>query len=428
MRTLCDLRKSAKAALLVVIVLCQSIVPAFGQAPADLCQPAGFMIAYFNGVNSPFNASGEVIIALNKKYNNKYKDQQLRFRRIQNPAVSFLSDGIETFKQKALEDPRFDGKYELFWAIMNGATSVLTEYLVANPLMKAPIEDLRTRLMASTAEKLRDSINAPLPLTAEMVEKVKNLLTERWKVVMVAHSQGNLFANSVYTTIKPTLSSDSLRTVHVAPAAAVVYGPMTLSKNDYIIRALRLLTTVVQPDVELPYIPLQDPTGHFFVDTYLRPGPDSASRVFGQLDSAMDAMTSEPGAAGTGLFTVTLRWNGSGDVDLHVFEPNGFHVYYPSKVGVSGDLDTDNTVADGPEHYTASCSADRVREGVYTVAVANYSEADGRTATLQLSTAARTYDAVSRQLGGPTGDQSSAVFQVRVAKDPVTSELHVTQE
>ncbi|WP_428423116.1 hypothetical protein [Methylibium sp.] len=424
-----NFQKTVRATLLIAFIVWQSLFSAFGQTGStDICQPAGYMIAYINGINSPLSASGEVIIALNAKYSNKYKNQQLNFRRIQNPSVNIFLDTLEVFKQKALEDPRFDGKFEIFWALMNGATSVLAEFLVANPLIQPAIDDLRARIIKRVSEKIRDSINAPLPVTTEMVGKIKNLLTERWKVVLVAHSQGNLFANSVYAEIKPTLSSDSLRPVHVAPATAQVVGPYTLSSNDLIIGRLRQLTSVVAPNVELPYIPLHDPTGHFFVETYLRSGPDAADRVYGHLDSAMDAMTSEPGAAGTGLFTITLRWNGSGDVDLHVFEPNSTHVYYGSRTGASGDLDTDNTVADGPEHYTASCAAARMQEGVYTVGIANYSRADGRTATLQLSTLSRTYDAVSRTLGAATGDSSSTVFKVRVAKDPVTSELAVTQE
>src|SRR4051812_49224307 len=40
--------------------------------------------------------------------------------------------------------------------------------------------------------------------------------------------------------------------------------------------------------------------------------------------------------------------------------------------GAAGFLDVDNTVANGPEHYFASCDPLAVEVGTYRIAVANY--------------------------------------------------------
>lgn len=72
-----------------------------------------------------------------------------------------------------------------------------------------------------------------------MIAQMRALLLERRKVLAVAHSQGNLFLNEVYDRVKPSLTAESLRTVHVAPASATVRGPYVLNSKDLVIGASR---------------------------------------------------------------------------------------------------------------------------------------------------------------------------------------------
>ncbi|HUT26909.1 MAG TPA: hypothetical protein VMW85_02535 [Methanomassiliicoccales archaeon] len=61
--------------------------------------------------------------------------------------------------------------------------------------------------------------------------------------------------------------------------------------------------------------------------------------------------------AARGALTVTLSWGqGSSDVDLHVLEPYGRHIYYSNKAPDANApyLDVDNTNGYGPEHYYAT--------------------------------------------------------------------------
>jgi hypothetical protein len=52
--------------------------------------------------------------------------------------------------------------------------------------------------------------------------------------------------------------------------------------------------------------------------------------------------------------TFQLQWDQpTSDVDLHVSEPNGTHVYFNNMVGDYGELDVDDRTGFGPEHYTA---------------------------------------------------------------------------
>ncbi|MBF0206355.1 MAG: hypothetical protein HQK53_05645 [Oligoflexia bacterium] len=105
------------------------------------------------------------------------------------------------------------------------------------------------------------------------------------------------------------------------------------------------------------------------------------------LNDALDSLVDPPTHGNVGFITVTLTWDGPGDVDLHVYEPNDVHVFYAHREGMVGYLDYDNMSALGPEHYYATCDSSKIISGNYRIGINNYARATGRTATLQIATA-----------------------------------------
>lgn len=91
-------------------------------------------------------------------------------------------------------------------------------------------------------------------------------------------------------------------------------------------------------------------------------------------------------AAGTGQLQVNLSFDNEKDVDLHLFEPNGTHIYYGNSQSVNGgQLDVDSN---------ADCSLDGINNenifygeesyvepGIYTVYVDMYSNCNPTIAT-----------------------------------------------
>lgn len=65
--------------------------------------------------------------------------------------------------------------------------------------------------------------------------------------------------------------------------------------------------------------------------------------------------------------TVTLTWDLQPDQDMHIFEPDGVHVFYGNKRGQVGELDLDDTSGYGPEHYYTDCQ--KIKVGTYIVKV-----------------------------------------------------------
>ena len=173
-----------------------------------------------------------------------------------------------------------------------------------------------------------------------------------------------------------------------------------------------------------------DGLGHGLLEIYLHPDLAPFQRIKANIDDALNTLVAPPREATGGFFTATLTWDGTGDVDLHTFEPGDVHVYYRDKTGDAGLLDVDNTVAEGPEHYYATCDNARLKEGTYTFSLANYELAEGRNATLQI---ASWNDGVlgtkSVPLGGATGDDPAHdMFSVVVQKDPETGRFNVSLE
>jgi hypothetical protein len=84
----------------------------------------------------------------------------------------------------------------------------------------------------------------------------------------------------------------------------------------------------------------------------------------------------------TGDMQVTLTWNSTADIDLHVIEPNGSHVYYANKNGTTARLDVDDTNGYGPENIYVSPG--NAASGTYQVYVVHYSGSVPTTSTVTI--------------------------------------------
>lgn len=108
---------------------------------------------------------------------------------------------------------------------------------------------------------------------------------------------------------------------------------------------------------------------HNFLNSYFDPRLKSRASIDINLTRLATEMPYPEKVAGTGAIRATLSWGDQPDVDLHIFEPNGSHVYYLNPVGQDGELDVDDTDGQGPENYFVACDA--VNVGTYQFGV-NY--------------------------------------------------------
>jgi len=375
---------------------------------------SGYVIAFFNGVDNTFIQARESLIELRAIYGREYKkDNQSQFiyyRLFYNPTDHVIKDIAEAFKQKEQETPEIRERWELIWEGVSDK----------NPVDNLdPVIDFAKIL----AEAIISNTN-PQQWVDNFVDVITQLVTERKKILAVAHSQGNLFVNAVYDRVKPNLKSDSLKVVHVASATATKRGEYTTSSSDVVIGAIRLtLSNTLEANVDVPYSDVKsyDWMGHGFLDVYMNKSLPLYNIIKDNMDIALKELQDPITTGNAGFFTVTLTWNGTGDVDLHVTEPKGDHVYYEQKIGSAGTLDVDNTESKGPEHYTLSCDPNVIQEGDYKIGINNYARATGRTASILVSTPGRIYEPIKIGVGAVKGNAGNnspiPVCTIRVSKN-----------
>ncbi len=425
-----------------VAFLCAGVIalsfPAtsFARSPGrDLCLPDDLFFGFFNGVQTTRRAAEDHLMSLKLLYGTEAPTgESIRYELLYNYTNGF-EDFVETFAQRLQEqDGLLAQRFELFFDAVAGAGQggwwrAITSAIPAVAHLLASLVDLG---LAKAVRALTQLAGDP-PTAANMAEhrlRIDNALLEGRKLLLFAHSQGNLFANAAYRHALANTDASAVRLVHVAPASAQVHGPHALADGDLVINALRLAGSVAPVTNAIPGYLDRPPglngqtdfLGHGLLEVYLNPSLPTAARVQAAVDAALAGLQAPPARAEPGFFTATLTWDGVGDVDLHVYEPSGTHVYYAWVYSDTGVLDVDNTQARGPEHYYVSCDPRRLQVGRYTVKLANFKGAKGRVATVQLASAR---GGVLGTRSVVLGEATSAVpaflmFRVDVTRDPAT--------
>ena len=232
------------------------------------------------------------------------------------------------------------------------------------------------------------------------VTTYKTKIAEGKKVLLVAHSQGNLFGNQAYSLLN-SREQQSFGMVSVANVDNSVLGadsPYTTLHTDKVILALiaaqaALPTKPMTPNTENPENEAADSLGHCFIESYMADGSNSAVKITGDVIAELDTLATPPQIVDSGVITVSLTWGSEPDVDLHVYEPSGMQVSWKNFQGYSGVLDRDDRSGHGPEHYNVP-SCDTLEQGIYHVAL-DYFKGDGpEVATVQIEAGllTRTYE------------------------------------
>ena len=266
-----------------------------------------------------------------------------------------------------------------------GATAVAVGAIAASPVvitalgvgaLVAVAADITTRAQTEAMKTIPEVQRKHVALYSA------DLLAGK-RVFVVAHSQGNLFANTSLAEtarIRPDDAS-SLAMVGVATPAARQFRDSlyVTGEDDTVINDLRRTDNVLRANVNnvdgSTDVSGRDERFHGFLESYME-NESFASRK--RVDKEMERLAREvpfpTQEGGEGAIRATLTWDAQPDVDLHAFEPNGSHVYYSSRTGRSGTLDVDDTSSYGPENYFVPCN--KVELGTYRIGV-NYFRGTG---------------------------------------------------
>lgn len=325
-------------------------------------------------------------------------EESYSFDTAYNYTQGSISDVIQVLKQKKNELGLTGIDAEpLFWLLLKGkndlnfirlALSEIAPSFAPDKVTEPVLEALYLTMADANAEIIadRDRVNA------EHVSTYSADLLAGKRVIIFAHSQGNLFTNEAVRNIMLSDSgtpeqTDSIGVINIAtPANSVVnQSPYVTAHDDAVISLISAIQPVLPSNIDNDPGVLgddRDRLNHSFISGYFNPDLPSRAVIDDSLWDYVDSLPYPEVQAGEGAIRASLTWGENSDVDLHAIEPNGEHVYYANYQGQSGTLDVDNRVGKGPENYVVAC--EDIEIGTYKIGVNYYSGNTPQEATITL--------------------------------------------
>lgn len=373
------------------------LIPNLGHAADETLCKQKVKVFFGNGVwNSIGDTQGSARL-LARKFDIKILgtdlEGEISYDIAHNPSDGVLLDLLETFQQNYTED------VSKFWRFMSGLD---------------PLPDFLQEKFKQVAIEMDENMIRGNPSIQRHIEKYNKALIEGNKVVVVAHSQGNLFANISYSGIDPILQSGFGIVAVATPSGRVAAGgPYTTIDEDIIIASVYGSKNANLDNFE--GINLDDLSGHTFATSYMMTNHPAEQKILNDILSTIEELPDLESELGSGPISASLTWGAQPDLDLHIYEPNGDHVYYRNLTGTSGSLDLDDTNRQGPEHYFVTC--DKLEIGTYRFGVNYYRGDEIEQGTILLQAGGQVYprsNLYGAARGSAGNDSPKMVFDVIV--------------
>lgn len=288
------------------------------------CYGMAYLVGFFNGVWTTRKHAEAGLKAMKARdfIGLTYRGAGVRYHAFYNQTgcsstiVGCLEDVAEVFIQRSAElDGALERRWEYFWEQVTGQVTggqsfteqLRTRLVEGIQAFEDWIGALGTALLAKFTALAAQMLANP-PTSSDTATHVADLVRygqQAYRAVLVGHSQGNLFASAAkdgylkYAREEGAAAGHdtgyvAAQVVHVAPASAVLQGPHVLAEIDLVINGLRRVdgTPVAVNTLGKDTMPVssRDPTGHFFVETYLDPSRPARNAVKQLIQQSMDAL------------------------------------------------------------------------------------------------------------------------------------------
>ena len=365
------------------------------------CKAPGYTLGFFNGAwttrRSAEDALNSLAAALPKTYNGYEISTELFYNHTgcDTQGATCLQDLAEVFIQRAQEidsTGSLASHFELFWEAIGDGNASLTQkieqiYSGAQSLF----DYLHTKMISGIMAGLSYLLSHPPTVSDYVLQdaSLEILENDGAKLLLVGHSQGNLFLNHAYDYIATRWGKQDVAAVQIAPASPTLRGQYVLADIDLVINALRIQGGASVPPVNMT-LPLSssDWSGHSLIGTYLDPARGARAQIIGLMKNGLAELSQPPDVyhADRASFTVALTWNGLGDEDLIVFEPDGGRLGSGVDHQPGGSMNGDSAHGYMPEIFYATCNPLSFQTGIYHVSILSDSVVDNKMATLQVAT------------------------------------------
>jgi len=321
-------------------------------------------------------------IAYKTQFESLHENSTYDFLKAYNYSDGALTDITQAIQQE-MDEEEADGVsgYQIYQLISSGLNhdairAVLEVYITPSSLAIFTddfIESLGSSMTQATVESIADR----LIVKSQHVSLYEADLLSGKRVIILPHSQGNLFTNDAVASVKSRQPdrAGSIDYFGVAnPAALTVNNASYVTADDdRVISGLSLIEDVLPSNLDnAPAIvgDFRTISNHLFAEDYF----DNRLASRGVIDTNLTRIATDTPfpiqIAGTGAIRASLSWGTEPDVDLHVYEPDRGHIFYSNKTGLYGTIDVDDRDGEGPENYTVAC--DNVAPGSYRIGVNYY--------------------------------------------------------
>jgi hypothetical protein len=287
------------AALTVSVLLPLSPLSSAAQTPGGA---PGYVIGYINGLSTDPIGAQDGVDALSAIYGAQYNNQPVSYTLFYAPTDGLMQDVVNAFAERVASSPGLTDRWELIWDTLDGGGGAISDLAIAeNPSLNGLVSDLKTTFLNGVSSNVKNlnSNKEFQPAVDQFASVLTAYYTQQKKMLVVAHSQGNVYLNAAYDAVKPQLKTDSLRTVQVATPTATVRDPQgryVTSTTDLVIQAVALtLGNVELANTDGPILAALSSDsgyGHKFVDIYMNPNYKLLPAIKALADSNLQTLRS----------------------------------------------------------------------------------------------------------------------------------------
>lgn len=268
--------------LILSFILCFeiSVFPSSANAlDPSTCMQAGYDIGYINGIWTPPDEAQDDADDLKKAVGTSYNGQLVTVKPLINSSAGkySLQDLVETFQQRAMQIDStgvLATRWDIFWDITDGNSEEAGILDVLRPGTAQLISELQNIVQSEMVLDFAAWLTSPPTETDYITHHIilDSWIRENKKILIVGHSQGNLFVDNDVSYAASKASPGSVGYVEVAPASVIPASSYILSDGDNVINALRKaggVNTVASANVlGVPTNP-KDVSGHTWQLSYL---------------------------------------------------------------------------------------------------------------------------------------------------------------
>ena len=294
----------------------------FIQTQANATCNKSYTLGFFNGVWNTQDQATSARDALRILIGDTYSNEPVQYESFYNHTgtsvgATALQDIAETFIQRSNEideSGELGKRFEYFWEFIGSSEPTFLDKLAAFlPNAASLFESVYTAITTKFAAIISYMISNP-PTEADYEShnaRLDALAAEGEKLMLVAHSQGNLFMNRAYDHVLPVATLNRVVAAHIAPASPTLRGDYVLADIDIVINTLRIqgATSVPANNLELNASSV-DYSGHTLIGTYLDETRQGRERVKTMIEMSMQQLKCYTAQAILSIYPVRYKYSG----------------------------------------------------------------------------------------------------------------------